>query len=321
MKIKVADLEPNPYRKMDSYPIDRAKVEALKTSIQEKTFWDNILARKRNNKYELAYGHHRWIALQELGIKEIDIPVRDIDDATMVKIMAEENLNWTTTPAVINETVLAAKEFLDGELAKAETWAKLKSTNKSISSLFEDEHGYRRAKAGVGQTTILKFLGGNWKQYMIQEALDTLRRDKQSVKEGGVDRKAVEMLPTQRRAKAFKEEVIRHKIPKLTQREIAKEIEEKDIGALSIPKIVFKHAILKTEDKDLEIIILQKLVEDIDSQSRQLSNKIMNLRQKMKALNIEQLQGVKVWLTASSLNQLFKEIKRLEERDSYETNS
>ncbi len=32
MKIKVSDLEPNPFRKIKDYPIDKEKVEALKTS-------------------------------------------------------------------------------------------------------------------------------------------------------------------------------------------------------------------------------------------------------------------------------------------------
>lgn len=45
--------------------------------------------------------------------------------SSMVQIMAEENLDWSTSPAVINETVLAAKEFLDAELAKYETIKKL----------------------------------------------------------------------------------------------------------------------------------------------------------------------------------------------------
>lgn len=30
---------------------------------------------------------------------------------------------------------------------------------------------------GVGQTTILKFLGGGWKQWKIQSALDTLNAE------------------------------------------------------------------------------------------------------------------------------------------------
>ena len=73
MKIKVNDLKPNPYRKMDQYPVNKEKIAALKASIAETTFWDNLLARKRNGHYQIAYGHHRLIALQELKTKEVDI--------------------------------------------------------------------------------------------------------------------------------------------------------------------------------------------------------------------------------------------------------
>ena len=62
-----------------------------------------------------------------------------------------------------------AKEFLDAELKKYETWKQV--SNTSIKQLFESEAVWRNTKAkGVGQTTLLKFLGGNWKQWMIQEA-------------------------------------------------------------------------------------------------------------------------------------------------------
>jgi hypothetical protein len=49
-------------------------------------------------------------------------------------------------------------------------------TNKSISHLFDNAKSFSNAKRdGVGQTTILKFLGGNWKQWIIQDALNTLQ--------------------------------------------------------------------------------------------------------------------------------------------------
>lgn len=123
MKIQVKDVVANPFRKLEKYPIDPYKVQALKTSIQETSFWDNILTRKRDGKYQIAYGHHRLLALQELGIEEIDVPVKEISDADMIRIMANENMDdWQLSPAVINETVAVAKEYLDSELAKYETW-------------------------------------------------------------------------------------------------------------------------------------------------------------------------------------------------------
>ena len=54
-----------------------------------------------------------------------------------------------------------AKKYLDGELKKYDSWEAL---NKNIKRLV-DKFNFEKVKAkGVGQTTILKFLGGNWKQ-------------------------------------------------------------------------------------------------------------------------------------------------------------
>ena len=156
MKIQVSTLRANPFRRITKYPIDREKIKGLKASIKETTFWDNIICRKADSFYEIAYGHHRLVAIKELGIEEVNIPVRDIDDATMIKIMANENRDsWKCSPSVINETVWVVRDYLDKELKKYKTW---ESTPISMSSLFEDEHGWRRAKAGVGEGTILKFL-------------------------------------------------------------------------------------------------------------------------------------------------------------------
>jgi hypothetical protein len=83
-------------------------------------------------------------------------------------------------PSVINETVLAARDFLNRELAKYETWgicqrAKSYLTNLLDRNLSEGKFSDMR-QHGVGQSTILKFLGGNWKQWMVQEGLLYYRR-------------------------------------------------------------------------------------------------------------------------------------------------
>ena len=67
------------------------------------------------------------------------------------------------------------KEFLDGELAKYESYL---NVNKfiNVKDLFSSDRQFKQCKQqGVGQTTILKFLGGNWTDYMIREALVQLR--------------------------------------------------------------------------------------------------------------------------------------------------
>jgi len=181
MKIQIQNLEPNPFRNIEKYPIDRFKVEALKGSIKETSFWDNILARpkpKTPGKYQIAYGHHRLIALQELGIDEIDIPVRNLSDVEMIKIMANENKeDWHDNPIAIVESIREIRDFLNAELEKYETWEEVeKYPNNLIKVLFSNTKGdWKKARDnGVGQTTILKFLGEPWKQHEIQKALSVI---------------------------------------------------------------------------------------------------------------------------------------------------
>jgi len=225
MKIKVKELQPNPFRKIDRYPIDIGKVEALMASIKETTFWDNILAREKDGQFEIAYGHHRLIALQELEIEEIEIPVRDLDDAMMIKIMANENLeDWKTNPAVINETVLAVRDYLNAQLAKFDNW---ETSHEVIRGLFDNQRAFETAKGrGVGQGTILKFLGPSWKDWQIQIALAALKAEKDNF----LDRAAAELFPTQRLAHAFCYGVSKCKIHTDDQKELAEQMLQDGLG-------------------------------------------------------------------------------------------
>ena len=64
---------------------------------------------------------------------------------------------WKTSPSVLIETVKVARDFLNAELAKHESWEEYKKVNESIN-LFQTkaEFGQAKGKQGVGQTTILK---------------------------------------------------------------------------------------------------------------------------------------------------------------------
>ena len=118
MKIKLSQLKPNPFRNLKEYPVDPYKIENLKASIEQTGFWNNLLARPCKGGFELAYGHNRLIALQELGLKEIDIPIKEISDADMVRIMATENREqWVITHGILIETVQTVRNFLNAELA------------------------------------------------------------------------------------------------------------------------------------------------------------------------------------------------------------
>jgi hypothetical protein len=113
---RIGDIRPNPFRNIDRYPINRDKVEKLKESIGRTDFWDNLVARiAPDGKPEIGYGHHRMVALREMftADHEISLIVRDLDDAAMLHVMADENMQeWAASSEVIVETVRAVRDYL-----------------------------------------------------------------------------------------------------------------------------------------------------------------------------------------------------------------
>ena len=236
MQLQVSDLKPNPFRRIKRYPIDREKVESLKSSISETSFWDNILARKQNGEYQIAYGHHRLVALQELGVESVNIPVRKLSDPDMLRIMANENLDsWGTRPAIAIETVLAVKEYLDKCLQK---YVDLAHVEEFFNMIFATDSQFQNCKKnGVGRTAIKKFLGKTWedKGWAIQQALVVINDNR-------VDRKSVEKLRTIKQAATFRSAVVKYKLPKADQKAIATEIAKEGISYRQIEEKVRDYA-------------------------------------------------------------------------------
>jgi len=113
MQYAIKDISANPFRHIDRYPIRRDKVAALKESLRTTGFWGNVVARLEDGKPQIAYGHHRLVALrEEYGPdRKVDLIVRDLPDEAMLKIMARENMEeWGTSAAVEHETVRAVVE-------------------------------------------------------------------------------------------------------------------------------------------------------------------------------------------------------------------
>ena len=320
MKVKVKDLKPNPYRNMDKYPMDPFKIEALKNSIKETDFWDNILLRRKNGELQIAYGHHRLRALKELKIEEIDVPVKELDDATMIRIMANENMDdWKMIPAVINETVKATRDFLNTELAKYDSWENIKSANKSISSLFDSQASFGAGKKGVGQTTILKFLGKNWKQHTIQSALNTLDAEDLEIK-------AVETFDNVSQSDDFKKAVRTknkqqpNRIPKELQHELAKKVKKRLEETKSSKSSNYRPAVISTiieqelegvDEFDATMNELTLEVENITSQVKQLKNKIASFNGKLLEMDVTNLKGIQTLFVVNEFSQLLTAINTM----------
>lgn len=314
MKIRVDAIRPNPYRNMDKYPIDREKVDALKNSIKETEFWDNLLVRGGvgGDLYELAYGHHRLQAIRELGMEEIDVPVKDIDNATMLRIMANENMDdWKTSPAIINETVSAAKTFIDAELAKYETWDEFYAAKNSIVTILDNERSFLRSKEqGAGRNIITAFLGGNWKAWKVEAALRTLDLDNT----GKVDREAVETFRSTESAKTFSAAVETYNVPKEKQKELAKRIVDLGRDSKREVKRAVQREVLKHAEPDEVTIELPKEDREVTSLLKNVRNashaisvastdiqEVVNSLEKLNAVNLASIEGMGLRMKVETL--------------------
>ena len=111
------------------------------------------------------------------------------------------------TPAVVNETIMAAKTYLDGELRKYKSVKKLPPNLINLLDSKTNEQAFSSLKTkGAGQTTILKFLGKLWKQNVIQEALDTIKSD-------DIDEEAMKQTKTNDEQRNYKAALRKAKVP------------------------------------------------------------------------------------------------------------
>jgi hypothetical protein len=177
LKIAVTTLRPNPFRRIEHYPLVPEKIEALVNSITSTSFWDNLLVRPAEDGegYEIAYGHHRLEALKKAEIAEVDIPVRPLNDDDMVRIMAHENMQeWTSNAAIEQETVRAVVEgFAAGRLHLPAVKSIETGGRTRYAPNFKVE-GAIPPRGGIAYTveTITEYL--NWKPKKVEAALAAL---------------------------------------------------------------------------------------------------------------------------------------------------
>ena len=261
MKVQIKDLEPNPFRNMECYPISEEKVQRLAESIGQTGFWDNILARKSNGKIQIAYGHHRLMALRKVVGQEsvVDIPVKDLDDATMLRIMANENMeDWKTSPGVVDETVRAAKKFLEEH-------------PEEVKKLC-----FHGRITMVGSSVISAFLG--WDKTRISHALERLGL----IEDGVMEPEAIRSLPTERTARDFTKAVKQFKPSPKEQKAAAAQIvsmAKGDRGEAAIRSVVTEQIYKKPKEKhqDFKLIELREEIKATEKLTRDLNSKLLTL--------------------------------------------
>lgn len=192
--MKLDQLEANPYRDLNLFPINGVVVDSLKESINDTDFWDNLVVRLKGNAlcdgtpissaaeltalfesghdfskevFELCYGHHRKAALGELNWENVTLPVKFVDDTTMLKMMANENKDSSMNQIAVKlETYRQVKQSIEDEIA---TYKNFTDYKKNGSGLYANKQGFTNAlDNGVGFKTVKKFLGESWSETDIR---------------------------------------------------------------------------------------------------------------------------------------------------------
>ncbi len=325
MKILIENLKPNPFRNINQYPIDKNRVEKLKASIKRTNFWGGLVCRPdtdEKNKYQLAFGHHRLQALKEIGIKEITIKAIQYSDAQMLQAMADENRETGQHDIrILINTIEQVKKYLDEELAKYEN---IKELPHCLINLLDSKKEQDKAtqfgnikSKGVGQTTILKFLGSDWKQSEIQFALNSLKK----INDNELDREAIEMFPNKYQAEEFTKAIKNEQVSKTKQKEVAKKvIKEMDkskknrvLGGRNITQIT-KNIVKPKEKTTDDFQKAEVLIENITASAKKLLGDITILRETLKKLNVTELKGLKVYEAARAIKDLKINFKSWKEK-------
>jgi ParB family chromosome partitioning protein len=88
--VQTDQIKPNPFQPREDF--DLSAIEELAQSIKEKGVIQPLLVRRKGEGYELIAGERRLRASKSLGLKEIPIIIKDVDDRDSLEYALIENI-------------------------------------------------------------------------------------------------------------------------------------------------------------------------------------------------------------------------------------
>jgi len=164
-QVAIQDILPNPFRRIEHYRINEAKIAALQESFRATGMWPIIIGRAASGgKVEIAYGHHRIEAARRTyGLTgKVKIIHQDLSDEQMLKMMANENLeDYGAEFIVTMETVHAAVEaYAAGRITLPEPAYQDKGLEIRFAPSFARHRGSRPpGKRPYTSRSVASFLG------------------------------------------------------------------------------------------------------------------------------------------------------------------
>ncbi len=86
--LPIEQMDPNPHQPRQVM----GDLSELMASISEKGIIEPIIVRRRAHRYQIIAGERRYQAAVQLGMSEVPVVIRDVDDAEVIEIALVENL-------------------------------------------------------------------------------------------------------------------------------------------------------------------------------------------------------------------------------------
>jgi ParB family chromosome partitioning protein len=88
--VQTEKIKPNPLQPREDF--EPESLNELTQSIKEKGIIQPVLVRRQGDGFELIAGERRWRACSQLGMKEIPVIVKDVDDEDSLELSLIENI-------------------------------------------------------------------------------------------------------------------------------------------------------------------------------------------------------------------------------------
>ena len=269
MKIKISDIEPNPYRDYDKDPIDPERIKGLVDSYKRGGDWGGIPVRvhpTKKGKYQIGCGHHRLFAMKKIGIEEIEAAVMDYSDIEMLRTMIVENAVHKPSPKKSRHEIGMAHEELSRILGLYDSWSEFNAARSCSVSFptIKTAHGFSALKKqGVGRKTLREFIGPCVSDFLLTEVVAAIKAS--TGPDAYLSTEAVDLLPSTESMKVFRSAVKNYDIPEKTQIKIAKKIADEGIGRRDVEETVAEESlkpVVQTEKKEKPLPTLDKYTEE-----------------------------------------------------------
>jgi ParB family chromosome partitioning protein len=205
--VPIDEVDPNPNQPRQVM----GDLSELMASIAEKGIIEPIVARQRGRRFQIVAGERRYQAAVQVGLREIPIVIRDVDDSEIIEIALIENLQRKDlTPfeeAEALQSLSARCSYTHEDMARRLGKSRTSITESlSLNNIPEDVKNLCRLADISSKSLLLEVVRQGDPQKMVA-LVERIARD------GGTTREAVRKVTSKPKAGRPKAYVFSYKAP------------------------------------------------------------------------------------------------------------